>query len=139
MLSSRQSSSFMIALRTPSHPALVDIWNKRIIDFPKVSKLKTLSSPAVCLTFIKKDMPKMANINMIKNRRRQMLNSAGIDMAKANKSVLIPRAPFTKRRTRPIFATRTTRSKVGDTKYFSIKSLNTMPVKKRMLERSDIV
>ena len=77
----------IIALRTPSQPALVDIWNKRIIDLPKVSKLNTLSRPAVCLTFMKKDMPKMANMNMIKNKRRQMLNRAGIDMAKANNRV----------------------------------------------------
>ena len=139
-MSSRQSSSLIIALRTPSQPALVDIWNKRIIDLPKVSKLNTLSRPAVCLTFMKKDMPKMAKMNMIKNKRRQMLNRAGIDMAKANNRVRIPRAPFTKRRTRPILATRTTRSKVGDTKYFSIKSLKTIPerVKKKEFENKSI-
>lgn len=48
-------------------------------------------------------------------------------MAKANKSVLIPFAPFTKRNTRPTLATRTTRRSVGDTKYLEIKSLNTRP------------
>ena len=79
------------------------------------------------MTFMKKLMPKMAKMNMTKNRRRQMLKRAGIDMASANKSVRMPRALFTNRRTRPIFATRTTRSRVGDTKYFSIRSLSRIP------------
>lgn len=48
-------------------------------------------------------------------------------MAKANNSVLMPFAPFTKRNTRPTLATRTTRNSVGDTKYLEIKSLNTKP------------
>lgn len=69
----------------------------------------------------------MAKINIIKNSRRQILNRAGNDIANANNRVRIPFAPLTKRSTRPTFATRTTRSKVGDTKYFSIKSLRTRP------------
>lgn len=56
-----------------------------------------------------------------------MLNSAGSDMARANRSVLIPFAPLTRRNTRPTLATRTTRSSVGDTKYLEIKSLSTRP------------
>lgn len=49
-------------------------------------------------------------------------------MANAKSNVLIPFAPFTSRSTRPTFATLTTLSRVGDTKYFSIISLSTKPV-----------
>ena len=55
------------------------------------------------------------------------MKSAGIDMASANNNVLMPRAPFTSLSTRPILATRTTRSRVGDTKYLSIRSLRSTP------------
>lgn len=68
-----------------------------------------------------------------------MLNSAGNDMAKANNRVRIPRAPFTRRSTRPTLTTRTTRSRVGDTKYFSMRSFKTTPemiTKKKSFENN---
>lgn len=64
---------------------------------------------------------------MTKNSSRHILKSAGSDMAKANNNVRIPLAPFTRRNTLPTFATLTTRSSVGETKYFSIISLSTRP------------
>ena len=102
-------------------------WKSRIMDCPNVLKLYTSSRPPLLRTCMKKDMPKMAKINMTRKSSRQMLKSAGKDMARANSKVRIPLAPFTRRRTRPTFATLTTRSSVGDTKYFSIISLNTRP------------
>lgn len=69
----------------------------------------------------------MAKINITKNSSKQILNKAGNDMANAKSSVRIPFAPLTRRSTRPTLATRTTRKRVGDTKYFSIKSLRTKP------------
>lgn len=75
-------------------------------------------------------MPNIANINMTKNSSKQMLNSAGRDIAKAKSNVRIPLAPLTKRRTRPTLATRTTLNKVGETKYLAMISLNTKPAKK---------
>lgn len=71
----------------------------------------------------------MAKMNITRNNNKQMLNSAGNDIASANRSVRMPLAPFTNRSTRPTLATRTTRSSVGDTKYFSIMSLSTKPKK----------
>lgn len=69
----------------------------------------------------------MAKINITRKRSRQILKRAGSDIANAKSNVRIPLAPFTRRNTRPTLATRTTRNNVGDTKYFSIKSLKTKP------------
>lgn len=76
---------------------------------------------------MKNDIPNIAKINMTRNSSRQILNRAGSDIANANSNVLMPFAPFTRRSTLPTFATLTTLSKVGETKYFSIMSLKTKP------------
>lgn len=103
-------------------------WKSNIILCPNVSKLYTSSMPPFFFTCIKNDIPNIAKINITKNNNKQILNKAGNDMANAKSNVLIPFAPLTKRSTRPTLATRTTRSNVGDTKYFSIRSLSTRPV-----------
>lgn len=77
----------------------------------------------------------MAKINITKKSSKQILKSAGRDIAKAKSKVLIPFAPFTKRSTRPTLATLTTLSKVGETKYLAMISLSTNPGKiKNMIE-----
>lgn len=110
--------------------------------WPNVLKLYTSSKPLLSLTCMKNDIPKMANINITKKSNKQMLNSAGSDMANANSNVRIPLAPLTKRNTRPTFATRTTRRSVGDTKYFSMISLRTRPERNKKiccLTKEDVV
>lgn len=56
----------------------------------KVWKLNISSNPPVSFTFIKKDMPNMANINMTKKRSRPMFTRAGKDTASENNNVRIP-------------------------------------------------
>ena len=59
---------------------------------------------------------------MTRKRRRPMLRRAGRDMTSENSSVLMPLAPLMRRSTRPTLTTLTTLSRVGETKYFSMRS-----------------
>lgn len=97
-----------------------------------VLKLYTSSSPPLSFTCMKNDIPKIAKINITRNNSKHMLKRAGSDMAKAKSNVLMPLAPLTSRSTLPTLATLTTLSRVGDTKYFSIISLNTKPKTNRI-------
>ena len=83
------------------------------------------------MTVLNSDIPNTAKINMTRKRRRQMFTKAGKAITREKSRVLMPLAPLMSLRTLPTLATLTTLRRVGDTKYFSIRSLRKRPAKER--------
>lgn len=67
-------------------------------------------------------------MNITRNKSKPMLTRAGIEMANANRSVRMPRAPLTNRKIRPTRTTRITLKIVGENvKICFINSSKTIP------------
>ena len=112
----RKKTSFIRGSRISFQPADVMSRNNKSIELGKFSKLTISLRASLCLTCINDDIPNIENITMPKNNRTAILRSAGIETIKVIISRLIPRAALMTRRTLKIRNTRTTRSKVGETK-----------------------